>query len=220
MKLISETTFDHIRPVITEAKDGKGKDYFIEGIFMQGGIKNRNGRMYPMETLDKEVERYNDTFVKNNRAYGELGHPDGPTINLERVSHMIKDLRREGQDYIGKAKVMDTPYGKIVKSLIDEGASLGVSSRGMGSIRQTPEGINEVQGDFQLATAGDIVADPSAPNAFVNGVMEGVDWIYDAASNSWRSQAVIEEIVNTGNVNARELQEKKVQLFEKFLNTL
>ncbi len=220
MKLIAETNFDSIRPVITEAKDGKGKDYFIEGIFMQGGIKNRNGRMYPMETLDKEVERYNDTFVKNNRAYGELGHPDGPTINLERVSHMIKDLRREGQDYIGKAKVMDTPYGKIVKSLIDEGASLGVSSRGMGSIKQTAEGINEVQGDFQLATAGDIVADPSAPNAFVNGVMEGVEWIYDAASNSWQSQKVIEEIQNTGIRSARELQERKIELFSKFMKTL
>ena len=220
MKLIAETNFDSIRPVITEAKDGKGKDYFIEGIFMQGGIKNRNGRMYPMETLDKEVSRYNDTFVKNNRAYGELGHPDGPTINLERVSHMIKDLRREGQDYIGKAKVMDTPYGKIVKSLIDEGASLGVSSRGMGSIKQTAEGINEVQGDFQLATAGDIVADPSAPNAFVNGVMEGVDWIYDAASNSWQSQKVIEEIQNTGIRSARELQERKIELFSKFMKTL
>lgn len=220
MKLIAETNFDSIRPVITEAKDGKGKDYFIEGIFMQGGIKNRNGRMYPMETLDKEVERYNDTFVKNNRAYGELGHPDGPTINLERVSHMIKDLRREGQDYIGKAKVMDTPYGKIVKSLIDEGASLGVSSRGMGSIKQTAEGINEVQGDFQLATAGDIVADPSAPNAFVNGVMEGVEWIYDAASNSWQSQKVIEEIQNTGIRSARELQERKIELFSKFMKSL
>lgn len=220
MKLIAETNFDSIRPVITEAKDGKGKDYFIEGIFMQGGIKNRNGRMYPMETLDKEVGRYNDTFVKNNRAYGELGHPDGPTINLERVSHMIKDLRREGQDYIGKAKVMDTPYGKIVKSLIDEGASLGVSSRGMGSIKQTAEGINEVQGDFQLATAGDIVADPSAPNAFVNGVMEGVEWIYDAASNSWQSQRVIEEIQNTGIRSARELQERKIELFSKFMKTL
>ncbi len=220
MKLIAETNFDSIRPVITEAKDGKGKDYFIEGIFMQGGIKNRNGRMYPMETLDKEVSRYNDTFVKNNRAYGELGHPDGPTINLERVSHMIKDLRREGQDYIGKAKVMDTPYGKIVKSLIDEGASLGVSSRGMGSIKQTAEGINEVQGDFQLATAGDIVADPSAPNAFVNGVMEGVEWIYDAASNSWQSQKVIEEIQNTGIRSARELQERKIELFSKFMKTL
>jgi len=220
MKLIAETNFDSIRPVITEAKDGKGKDYFIEGVFMQGGIKNRNGRMYPMETLDKEVSRYNDTFVKNNRAYGELGHPDGPTINLERVSHMIKDLRREGQDYIGKAKVMDTPYGKIVKSLIDEGASLGVSSRGMGSIKQSAEGINEVQGDFQLATAGDIVADPSAPNAFVNGVMEGVDWIYDAASNSWQSQKVIEEIQNTGIRSARELQERKIELFSKFMKTL
>ena len=220
MKLISETNFDTVGVSIQEDKATGKKQHFIEGIFMQGGIKNRNGRMYPMETLDKEVSRYNDTFVKNNRAYGELGHPDGPTINLERVSHMIKELKREGNDYVGKAKIMDTPYGKIVKSLIDEGASLGVSSRGMGSLRQTSDGINEVQGDFQLATAGDIVADPSAPNAFVNGVMEGVEWIYDAASNSWQSQKVIEEIVKTGNVSARELQEKKVELFGKFLNTL
>ena len=173
-----------------------------------------------METLEKEVNRYNDQFVKTNRAYGELGHPDGPTINLERVSHMIKDLKREGNDFVGKAKIMDTPYGKIVKSLIDEGAQLGVSSRGMGSLVQNSEGINEVQGDFQLATAGDIVADPSAPNAFVNGVMEGVEWIYDAASNSWQSQKVIEEIQNTGRISARELQERKVELFSKFLNTL
>jgi hypothetical protein len=220
MKLISEVNFDTIQPVITEAKEGKGKDYFIEGIFMQGGIKNRNGRMYPMETLDKEVSRYNDQFVKTNRAYGELGHPDGPTINLERVSHMIKDLRREGNDYVGKAKIMDTPYGKIVKSLIDEGAQLGVSSRGMGSLQQNSDGINEVQGDFQLATAGDIVADPSAPNAFVNGVMEGVEWIYDAASNSWQSQKVIEQIRDTGRISARELQERKVEFFENFLKTL
>ena len=220
MKLISEVNFDTIQPVITEAKEGKGKDYFIEGIFMQGGIKNRNGRMYPMEKLDKEVSRYNDQFVKTNRAYGELGHPDGPTINLERVSHMIKDLRREGNDYVGKAKIMDTPYGKIVKSLIDEGAQLGVSSRGMGSLQQNSDGINEVQGDFQLATAGDIVADPSAPNAFVNGVMEGVEWIYDAASNSWQSQKVIEQIRDTGRISARELQERKVEFFENFLKTL
>lgn len=220
MKLIAETTFDSIAPIITESKDGKGKDYFIEGVFMQGGIKNRNGRMYPMETLDKEVQRYNDQFVKTNRAYGELGHPDGPTINLERVSHMIKDLKREGNDFVGRAKIMDTPYGKIVKSLIDEGAQLGVSSRGMGSLVQNSDGINEVQGDFQLATAGDIVADPSAPNAFVNGVMEGVDWIYDAASNSWQSQKVIEQIKDTGRVSARELQERKVELFSKFLQTL
>jgi hypothetical protein len=220
MKLISEVTFNDIAPVIVEATDGKKKEHFIEGVFMQGNLKNRNGRIYPMETLEKEVNRYNDQFVKTNRAYGELGHPDGPTINLERVSHMIKDLRREGNDFVGKAKIMDTPYGKIVKSLIDEGAQLGVSSRGMGSLVQNSEGINEVQGDFQLATAGDIVADPSAPNAFVNGVMEGVEWIYDAASNSWQSQKVIEEIQNTGRISARELQERKVELFSKFLNTL
>lgn len=220
MKLISEVTFNDIAPVIVEATDGKKKEHYIEGVFMQGNLKNRNGRIYPMETLEKEVNRYNDQFVKTNRAYGELGHPDGPTINLERVSHMIKDLRREGNDFVGKAKIMDTPYGKIVKSLIDEGAQLGVSSRGMGSLVQNSEGINEVQGDFQLATAGDIVADPSAPNAFVNGVMEGVEWIYDAASNSWQSQKVIEEIQNTGRISARELQERKVELFSKFLNTL
>lgn len=220
MKLISETTFNDIAPVIVESKEGKGKDYFIEGVFMQGGIKNRNGRMYPMDTLDKEVQRYNDQFVKTNRAYGELGHPDGPTINLERVSHMIKSLTKEGNDYIGRAKIMDTPYGKIVKSLIDEGAQLGVSSRGMGSLVQNSDGINEVQGDFQLATAGDIVADPSAPNAFVNGVMEGVEWIYDAASNSWQSQKVLEQVKETGRLSARELQERKVELFSKFLRTL
>jgi len=220
MKLISEVTFNDIAPVITESKDGKSKDYFIEGVFMQGAIQNRNGRMYPMETLQKEVDRYNDQFVSKNRAYGELGHPDGPTINLERVSHMIKSLKNEGNDIVGKAKIMDTPYGKIVKSLIDEGAQLGVSSRGMGSLKQNSEGINEVQGDFQLATAGDIVADPSAPNAFVNGVMEGVEWIYDAASGSWQSQQVIEEIQNTGRISARELQERKLELFNKFLKSL
>ena len=220
MKLIAETNFDNVNVNITEAADGKGKNYFIEGIFMQGGIKNRNGRMYPMETLDKEVNRYNDTFIKQNRAYGELGHPEGPTINLERVSHMMKDLHREGNNYVGKAKIMDTPYGKIVKSLIDEGANLGVSSRGMGSLRLNSDGINEVQGDFQLATAGDIVANPSAPNAFVNGVMEGVEWVYDAATNSWQSQAVIEEVVRTGNESIKKLNENSVKLFEKFLNTL
>lgn len=220
MKLISEVTFNDIAPVIVEATDGKKKEHFIEGVFMQGNLKNRNGRIYPMETLEKEVNRYNDQFVKTNRAYGELGHPDGPTINLERVSHMIKDLRREGNDFVGKAKIMDTPYGKIVKSLIDEGAQLGVSSRGMGSLQQNSDGINEVQGDFQLATAGDIVADPSAPNAFVNGVMEGVEWIYDAASNSWQSQKVIEQIRDTGRISARELQERKVEFFENFLKTL
>lgn len=220
MKLISEQNFETIQPVITEAKDGKGKDYFIEGVFLQGDITNRNGRQYPMAVLDKEAERYNEEFIKSNRAYGELGHPDGPTINLERVSHMIKSLQKEGTDYVGKAKIMDTPYGKIVKSLIDEGAQLGVSSRGMGTLKQTSEGVNEVQSDFLLATAGDIVADPSAPNAFVNGVMENVDWIYDAASGNWRAQKVIENIQNAGKVNYRELQEQKIAAFAAFLNTL
>ena len=213
MKLISETNFETVRPLITEAKDGKGKDYFIEGIFMQGGIKNRNGRMYPMETLDKEVSRYNDTFVKNNRAYGELGHPDGPTINLERVSHMIKDLRREGQDYIGKAKVMDTPYGKIVKSLIDEGASLGVSSRGMGSIQGSTVGK-----DFYLATAADIVADPSAPDAFVEGIMEGKEWVWDnGVLKSMEVEKYKQEIEKTKRA---ELAEAKASIFNDFLSKL
>ena len=219
MKLISESNFETIQPLI-EAKADGGKDYFIEGIFLQGDITNRNGRQYPMSVLDKEAERYNEEFIKSNRAYGELGHPDGPTINLERVSHMIKSLQKEGTDYVGKAKIMDTPYGKIVKSLIDEGAQLGVSSRGMGTLKQTSEGVNEVQSDFLLATAGDIVADPSAPNAFVNGVMENVDWIYDAASGNWRAHKVIENIQNAGKVNYRELQENKIAAFAAFLNTL
>lgn len=219
MKLISESNFETIQPII-EAKAEGGKEYFIEGVFMQADQVNRNGRIYRSSVLDKEVERYNNEFVKTNRAYGELGHPDGPTINLERVSHMIKSLKKEGSDYVGKAKIMDTPYGKIVKSLIDEGAQLGVSSRGMGSIRQTSDGINEVQGDFLLATAGDIVADPSAPNAFVNGVMEGVDWVYDAASHSWRAQNVVEQIRKMGHDDFKKLQENKIAAFEAFLRNL
>tara|TARA_R110000796_G_scaffold3035_6_gene11591 strand:- start:11197 stop:11856 length:660 start_codon:yes stop_codon:yes gene_type:complete len=219
MKLIAESNFDC--NLITEANKETGKkDYFIEGIFLQGDITNRNGRMYPGSTLDKEVARYNEEFIKSNRAYGELGHPDGPTINLERVSHMIKSLTKEGSNYVGKAKIMDTPYGKIVKSLIDEGAQLGVSSRGMGTLKQTAEGINEVQGDFLLATAGDIVADPSAPNAFVNGVMENVEWIRDAATGNWQAQKVIEQIQSAGKINYRELQENKIAAFAAFLNTL
>jgi|TARA_B110000858_G_scaffold198083_1_gene262474 hypothetical protein len=219
MKLISEVNFQ-ISPIIEAKADGAGKDYFIEGIFLQGDLVNRNGRNYPMAVLDKEADRYNEEFIKTNRAYGELGHPDGPTINLERVSHMIKSLTKEGTNYIGKAKVMDTPYGKIVKSLIDEGAQLGVSSRGMGTLKQSNEGVNEVQGDFMLATAGDIVADPSAPNAFVNGVMEGVDWIYDAASHSWKAQQVIEHIQQAGHKDFKRLQENKVAAFAAFLNNL
>jgi hypothetical protein len=201
-----------------------GKNYFIEGVIMQGDIKNRNGRMYPASTLMKEMARYNKNYVEARRAYGELGHPAGPTINLDRVSHMFTELKQDGSNVIGRAKIMETPMGKIVKSLIDEGANLGISSRGMGSIKQNKNGVMEVQGDFMLATAGDIVADPSAPDAFVKGVMEGVDWIYDVASSSWtRANAfdqIEEEIKETAKVSTKELEIKAAALFEKFVSSL
>ena len=176
MKLITETIEDV--QVLTEERNGK-KDYKIKGVFMQADIKNRNGRVYPVETLAKEVRRYSKEFIEKKRAFGELGHPDGPTVNLERVSHIITKLEGDSKgNYIGEAKITDTPYGKIVKSLIDEGAQLGVSSRGMGSL-ENKGGTNYVKSDFYLATAADIVADPSAPQAFVNGVMEGKEWVWD-----------------------------------------
>ena len=188
---------------------------------MQGDLKNRNGRVYPSNVLAKEVNRYNKEFVEKNRAFGELGHPDGPTINLERVSHMITDLRQEGSNFVGKAKIMDTPMGKVVKNLMDEGATLGVSSRGMGSIKQTKQGIMEVQGDFMLATAGDIVADPSAPDAFVKGIMEGREWFYNIVSGNWMQEEAIEQIVaETKKLSPRKLEEQKFKLFSKFLNNI
>jgi|TARA_R110000868_G_scaffold9000_9_gene45637 hypothetical protein len=220
MFLFTEQNFDTVQHIVEASKETGEKSYFIEGVFMQADIKNRNGRVYPGSVMEQEVDRYNREYVKTNRAYGELGHPDGPSINLERVSHMIKSLKKEGNDYVGRAKIMDTPYGKIVKSLIDEGAQLGVSSRGMGTIKMNHQGINEVQGDFMLATAGDIVADPSAPNAFVNGVMEGVEWVKDAASGSWKAQQVIEQIQDMGKKSNKQLQEHKVAAFAKFLNSL
>ena len=177
MKLISEEAINV--EFLTEATESGGKNYFIEGIFMQANKKNRNGRIYPTEILQKEAKRYTSEFIKKKRAFGELGHPDGPTVNLERVSHMIEELEEVGQNFMGRAKVLDTPYGKIVKNLIDEGAQLGVSSRGMGSLKPGRNGISEVQGDFYLATAADIVADPSAPDAFVAGIMEGKEWVWD-----------------------------------------
>jgi hypothetical protein len=201
-----------------------GKNYFIEGVIMQGDIKNRNGRMYPASTLMKEMARYNKNYVEARRAYGELGHPAGPTINLDRVSHMFTELKQDGSNVIGRAKIMETPMGKIVKSLIDEGANLGISSRGMGSIKQNKNGVMEVQGDFMLATAGDIVADPSAPDAFVKGVMEGVDWIYDVASSSWTManafDQIEEEIKETAKVSTKELEIKAAALFEKIVSSL
>jgi hypothetical protein len=220
MKLITEVEFNEVN-YLKESKEGsEKKNYFIEGVFLQSNIKNRNGRMYPMETMRKEVGRYLNENIKAKRAYGELGHPSGPTINLDRVSHMITDLREEGNNFIGKAKIMDTPMGNIVKNLMDEGAQLGVSSRGMGSLKQTNEGVMEVQGDFMLATAADIVADPSAPDAFVKGVMEGCEWIYDAAEGRWTSQQVVNEVKSTGIKSVRKLDERKLELFEQFLNSL
>ena len=214
MKLITETT-ENIE-VITEEK-GSGKDYKIRGIFLQGDIKNRNGRVYPVSVLAKEVNRYNKEFVEKKRAFGELGHPDGPTVNLERVSHMITSLKPEGRNFIGEAKIMDTPYGKIVKNLIDEGAQLGVSSRGMGSMKQV-NGKNVINNDFYLATAADIVADPSAPDAFVEGIMEGKEWVWDnGVLKSMEVERYKEEIEKTKRA---ELAEKKASIFKDFLNKI
>ena len=218
MKLITELN-EEVKYVVEEV-EGKKKNYFIEGVFMQGDIKNRNGRMYPKEVLAKEAARYNKEYIQKNKAYGELGHPQGPTINLERVSHMIKSLVPEGSNFIGKAKVLDTPYGNIVKSLIDEGAQLGVSSRGMGTLKEKQGGAQEVQSDFMLSTAADIVADPSAPEAFVNGVMEGVEWVYDAASSSYSAMQVVDEIKKVGIKDAKKLEEHKIDLFNKFMRNL
>jgi len=215
MKLITELTEDVT--VVTEAREDGKKNMYIEGIFLQGGIKNRNGRMYPVETLAKEVERYNEAYVKNGRALGELGHPDGPQINLDRVSHVITSLRQEGQNWIGKAKLTDTPMGNTAKGLIESGVRLGVSSRGMGSLRLNKEGINEVQNDFHLATAADIVADPSAPDAFVNGIMEGVEWIWENSMLvAHKSKMQVESAVRSRELNS----ERKLQIFENFLNQI
>jgi len=219
MKLICEVN-EEIH-CITEAKEGGAKQYFIEGIFMQGDVKNRNGRIYPSSVIAKEVERYNENFVMKKRAFGELGHPDGPSINLDRVSHMITDLRQEGSNFVGRAKIMDTPMGKVVKNLMDEGATLGVSSRGMGSMKANKQGIMEVQNDFMLATAGDIVADPSAPMAFMRGIMEGVDWIYNVASGSWVAQNSLDQIhEETKSMDSQQLEENAYRLFNKFLKSL
>tara|TARA_S200002703_G_scaffold93624_1_gene80838 strand:+ start:464 stop:1108 length:645 start_codon:yes stop_codon:yes gene_type:complete len=214
MKLITET-IENIE-VLTEERNGK-KDYKIKGIFMQADIKNRNGRIYPVGTLAKEVKRYNEQFINKKRAFGELGHPDGPTVNLERVSHMITSLKPEGKNFIGEAKIMDTPYGKIVKNLIDEGAQLGVSSRGMGSLQSGSQG-NVVGKDFYLATAADIVADPSAPDAFVEGIMEGKEWVWDnGVLKSMEVERYKEEIEKTKRA---ELAETKASIFKDFLSKI
>jgi len=218
MKLITEIN-EEVKYITEEGSEGK-KNLFIEGIFLQGNLKNRNGRYYPEQILAKEVERYTKENIDKGRAYGELGHPDGPSINLERVCMMIKSLRQEGTNFIGRAKVMDTPYGNIVRNLMSEGASLGVSSRGMGSLVEK-NGLNEVQDDFYLATAADIVADPSAPDAFVNGIMEGVEWIWDngllKAQKLEQAKVEIEEAAY--KVSKHELAEAKLRVFQRLLSS-
>ena len=216
MKLIRE----EIEQVefIVENKNGK-KSLYIEGIFLQGDICNRNGRMYQMDTLRREVSRYNENHIQAGRALGELGHPDGPTVNLDRVSHKIVYLRESGSNFIGKAKILNTPMGKIAESLISEGVKLGVSSRGIGSLRMTKEGINVVGEDFMLATAADIVADPSAPDAFVEGIMEGKEWVWDGGILREKFAAKTYRHINT-LVDQKKLDEQKLNLFNNFLNNL
>ena len=216
MKLIRE----EIESVdfLVEERNGK-KSMYIEGVFLQGNIKNRNGRMYPMETLRCEVSRYNENHVVAGRALGELGHPDGPTVNLDRVSHKIVSLKESGDHFIGKAKILSTPMGKIAQSLIGEGVRLGVSSRGIGSLKQTREGVNIVGDDFMLATAADIVADPSAPDAFVEGIMEGKDWVWDGGILREKFAEKTYKTINT-LVDQKQLDEHKLNLFNNFLSNL
>jgi hypothetical protein len=216
MKLIRE----EIESVdfIVEEKNGK-KSLYIEGVFLQGDIQNRNGRMYPMDVLRREVSRYNENHVQSGRALGELGHPDGPTVNLDRVSHKIVSLKESGTNFIGKAKILGTPMGKIAESLISEGVRLGVSSRGIGSLQMTKEGCNVVGEDFMLATAADIVADPSAPDAFVQGIMEGKEWVWDGGILRERFASKTYARINT-LVDKKKLDEQKLNLFNDFLSNL
>ena len=214
MKLISEEIQQ--AEYLVEETNGK-KNYKIKGVFLQSDIKNRNGRIYENDILTKEVKRYNEEFINKKRAFGELGHPDGPTVNLERVSHMITSLKPEGKNFIGEAKIMDTPYGKIVKGLIDEGAQLGVSSRGMGSLVQK-NGANYVGKDFYLATAADIVADPSAPDAFVEGIMENKEWVWD--NGVIKAQDIEEYKEHIQEAKRLKLAEAKVKVFKNFIEKL
>ena len=216
MKLITEEVTNV--KILTEGK-GANKKLYIEGVFLQGDIKNRNGRMYPMTTLEKEVNRYNETFVQKGRALGELGHPDGPTVNLDRVSHKITSLVKEGSNFKGKAQILNTPMGKIASSLLDEGVMLGVSSRGVGSLREDRGGVKVVGEDFMLATAADIVADPSAPDAFVEGIMEGKDWVWDGGILREKFAEKTYKTINT-LVDQKQLDEQKLSLFSDFLNSI
>jgi hypothetical protein len=206
---------------IEEETEGK-KSLFIEGVFLQGGVKNRNGRIYPVDILSKEVGRYTKESIKENRSYGELGHPSGPQINLDRVSHMIKSLKQSGNDFVGRAKIIDTPMGNIARNLIKEGCKLGVSSRGLGTLKES-NGASTVQGDFRLATAGDIVADPSAPNAFVNGIMEGVEYLYAPDGSLKVKEQVAEQIkqkIETAVVKRQLNEQRALELFNEYFEKL
>ena len=215
MKLIREE-IETAKVTITEGKNGK-KNHFIEGVFLQGEIKNRNGRMYPISTLQREARSYNQKYIEKGRALGELGHPDGPTINLDRVSHLITSLKQEGNNYVGKARLLDTPMGNIAKNLIDEGVKLGVSSRGLGTIRER-DGVKVVMDDFMLATAADIVADPSAPDAFVNGIMEGKEWIYNSGAIQEQTVEQIKKRIDNAALN--QMEEVKLSAFSQYLQGL
>lgn len=216
MKLIREV-FDQTSYIVEE-KLGKGKTYYIEGVYLQSELKNRNGRMYPEATMDREVNRYIEQYVDKNRAYGELGHPDTPSINLDRVSHIITSLRKEGTNWIGKAKILETPMGMIARGLLDGGANLGVSSRALGSLKMNKEGVQIVQDDFMLSTAADIVADPSAPDAFVRGIMENVEWVY--VDGKFVEKNIEEAKRSIRNTPSKRLQEQSIIEFKKFLEKL
>ena len=219
MRLICEV-LDSKLSLIKEAKEDGKKNYYIEGVFLMGDQPNKNGRVYESKILAKEVARYTKELIETNRAYGELGHPSGPSINLDRVSHMIKSHTQEGSDFIGKAKITDTSMGNIAMNLLDEGANLGVSSRGMGTLKEK-SGYMQVQDDFMLATAADIVADPSAHKAFVRGVMENTEWLYDIASGTWRAAEALEETKKEiKKMTISQIGENQLRLFENFLNTL
>ena len=218
MKLITELTED-VR-ILTEAKEGGAKSYFIEGIWMQSNIKNRNGRIYPLPVLEKEFSRYNTQYVLENRAVGELGHPDGPSINQDRVSHKIIELRQDGDNFVGKAKILNTPMGKIVQEFINDNVKFGVSSRGLGTLKENRDGIQEVQDDFYLATAGDIVTDPSAPDAFVNGIMEGAEFFWNNGAIKIEKTADVTKKKIEEAVRSRELAHRKTELFLEYIRSI
>ena len=217
MKLITELT-EQVN-YLSEAKESGGKDHFIEGIFLQADIKNRNGRVYPINVMENEVNRYVREVVKANRAYGELGHPSGPSINLDRVSHIIVEIKQDGSNFIGKAKITDTPMGNIARGLLESGANLGVSSRGMGSLKEE-KGVMVVQSDYKIATAADIVADPSAPNAFVKGIMENVEWVYDPVKGTWHEEQLHEIKKNVHKMSIRQIEEQRLAIFEEYITSL